>query len=973
VRTAEELWGLLRQAEQMPWGSAQIALLEQVLRHADASGDRELQWAARLLGTNAYVYGGEVAKSFVTFSWCLSDFDRNPAPFHQRSQHNLLWQFKYMVTALTKFPEVPLARTYAVLDDMERRYKEGGHSLQAVYKHRYLVAQHIGDEDAATSWYDRWNTTPRDNLSDCAGCDPSTQVAYLADRGRDEEAVALAEPVLAGRLTCSEQPQTILATLLRPYARTGRLEAAADAHRRSYRLMRPHLADLWDIGDHIGFCARTGNENRGLEILQRHIDWLDKAPSPAAGMNFAASSALLLRRMTELGHGDVTVHRHDRADISAAGLADELARFATELSLRFDARNGTTTQSERIAEELAAESYPQFVLSPSARRGTSSAPAPRNTVVAELRLPADPAELLDLGDELVRDGRGDDLRRLLAALAECLRETEPTPLLLGRQAELTSWLLIEDQGVVDQALAELSTAEEHYQTAGDEGRALAVSSTLGVLLAGRGDLDQGLSRVAANLAYRKQHPEDVRAHAVAQSDHGMILSFAGRHDEALAAQERAVGQAAELADPRLEAQLGGCRADALGRLGRLAEAVPVAEAVLEFYREKGPRRRRAQAAVLYGRLLADPAAQFDAFSEAIASGEPSVRLASRIFRAGALMELSRAGEAVDDYVEAVALATESGQEPNAAMLRHELAGAYLAAGRPVEAAEVAEEAVALLTRLGRIEEAANSRFMLAGIYRELGDSLGAITSYEELIEGLAGNRAGLGQIREELGDLLYKLDRDTEAAARYGEAAEDLHAIGDRTGEVRLLRRRVTALHWADDVPAAEETMRLATQRHAELPPGAAAEPAVTWERAVLCFEFARLLAARERDAEAVPYLTRGLAAGDGAAQPERSGPRWWPGGGKDVQKEKGAPAELLRSIGDVEAAASADALLGKALRSIGDVEAAEKLLRRLVDGLDPEAPSRPEAAYQLAATLDALGRPEQADDLRRREGIEKS
>jgi hypothetical protein len=358
VRTVEELWSLLHQAEQMPWGAAQIALLEQVIRHADASADRELRYAARLFGTNAYVYGGEVAKSFVTFSWCLSDFDRDPAPFHQRSQHHLLWHFKYMVTALTKFPEVPLERTYAVLDDMERRYREGGHSMQAVYKHRYLVARHVGDEAAADSWYDRWNTTPRDNLSDCAGCDPSTQVAYLADRGRDEEAVALAEPVLAGRLTCSEQPQTILSTLLRPYARTGRLEAATDAHRRAYRLMRPHLADLWDIGDHIGFCAQTGNENRGLEILQRHIDWLGKAPSPAAGMHFAASSALLLRRLTALGHGDVTVHRRDEGDIAAAELAEELARYAADLSLRFDARNGTTTQSELIAAELAAESYP---------------------------------------------------------------------------------------------------------------------------------------------------------------------------------------------------------------------------------------------------------------------------------------------------------------------------------------------------------------------------------------------------------------------------------------------------------------------------------------------------------------------------------------------------------------------------------------------------------------------------------------
>ena len=72
------------------------------------------------------------------------------------------------------------------------------------------------------TWYELWSTTPRDDLSDCAGCDPSAQAGYLADAGRDEEAIALAEPVLAGRLTCVEQPQAMLTALLLPYLRTGR-------------------------------------------------------------------------------------------------------------------------------------------------------------------------------------------------------------------------------------------------------------------------------------------------------------------------------------------------------------------------------------------------------------------------------------------------------------------------------------------------------------------------------------------------------------------------------------------------------------------------------------------------------------------------------------------------------------------------------------------------------------------------------
>ena len=253
-------------------------------------------------------------------------------------------------SALRRFPEIPLVRTYAVLDDMERRYREGGHSMHAVYAYRQSIAAHIGDQAAADDWYQRWIITSRDNLSDCAGCDPTSKAHWLASQGRDDEAIAVAEPVLGGRLNCTEQPQSILTTLLMPYARTGRVEAAADAHRRAYRVIRSNLADLDQIATHLLFLATTGNEARGLEVLKRHLPWLDAAPSPAEAMEFAAVGALLLRRLREAGHGSITLHRPahgDRpaADVDAVALERTLHDQALEIAARFDARNGTDRQT----------------------------------------------------------------------------------------------------------------------------------------------------------------------------------------------------------------------------------------------------------------------------------------------------------------------------------------------------------------------------------------------------------------------------------------------------------------------------------------------------------------------------------------------------------------------------------------------------------------------------------------------------
>src|SRR5262249_19168126 len=160
----------------------------------------------------------------------------------------------------------------------------------------------------------------------------------------------VAEPALNGEFDCSEQPRSILTALLLPYLRTGRLDEAKDAHRRAYRAHRTHLADLAEIGTHLEFCALTGNEARGVEILQRHIGWLATAPSPPAAMSFAASAGLVLRRAAASGKTPTAttsrvpaaVHRppfgdRSAADIPLGALADELESLAYEIAGRFDA------------------------------------------------------------------------------------------------------------------------------------------------------------------------------------------------------------------------------------------------------------------------------------------------------------------------------------------------------------------------------------------------------------------------------------------------------------------------------------------------------------------------------------------------------------------------------------------------------------------------------------------------------------
>ena len=917
MTTADELWGRWHEARELPYGAAQIALIEQILRHVDGAGDPELAFLTRLLGTTAYIYGGEPAKAFVTFSWCVSDFDRNPSGYHQRLQHNLLWQFKAMVNALTKFPEVPLERTYTVLDDMERRYRETGHGMQAVHKHRYLVAAHVGDDAAADRWFEKWQTTPRDSLSDCAGCDPTDVADYLATRGRHVEAVEHADPVLAGRLDCSEQPQRILAVLMVPYLRAGRPEEAAAAHRRSYRLERGKLADLSDIAIHVEFCTRTGNEHRGLEILQRHLDWLEKAPSPIAEMDFSAAGGLLLRRLTELGHGDLAIRQRDRGEITAAELATELSGRATALAARFDARNGTDRVSRRVAAVLAAEPHETAVpLSPAARP-TPAAPPPAAPTVPDVP-EASAAELLDLAEQHYDQDRYDELRATLDALDA--RFPALDDLLLARRGVQRGNLL---RVAGRKGAHELwSEAAERFAATGATGEESETRARIAIDRAVDGDVDE--EPVRADVAYQDAHG-DAGRRASAWARLGLMHLLADRFDEANEAADRGDELAAQTGDARLVALHALQRARNRAAAGRVDEARAAAREAWEFYREHGPARWLAEAATLSGHLATDSEQQVELFGAAIATGDTASAVAARVGRGHALKELGRPGEAIDDLVEAVALCAERELEKGGAFARFELAEAYARAGRPIEAAEVAEEALPVFDRTDDPGPANNTRYLLARLYREIGDPEGAVALFRDLIERMPDNPIGRGQIGEEAADLLFDVDRDAEAAELFAAAETDRREAGDLVGELRVVRRRIAALHFADRPAEAEEAIGLAARRWAELPPELAAVPEAIWQHGMTAFEAARVLMSRGRYAEALPHL-----------------------------READVP---VRAIGAGDDADRLSGMYGEALFRSGAVEAAEAHLRALLDGMPTEAPGRELAEKVYAEALEALGK----------------
>ncbi|RFS86288.1 hypothetical protein D0T12_06695 [Actinomadura spongiicola] len=874
--STDDVYALMTRSQELPYGEAKTVLVEDALRRAEAAGDDVLAFHVRVRLTDAYRYGGEPLKAFATFSRTLADHDRDPGRFDET--HGLLWQMKAIVSSLTLFPEIALDRTYEVLDDMERRYKASGHSLQAVYHYRNVVARHVGD-GTADEWYTKWRAAQRDDLSDCEGCDPTSQARHLVEQGRYEEALEVAAPILDASLTCNEQPQAIHTALMPVYLRTGRPERAADAHRRAYRVHRTRLADLSDISEHLEFCAVTGNEARGLEIVQRHLGWLDRAPSTHAEMEFCATAALVLSRVAAAGHGDLTVRRpaaegRPAADVPLEVLRAELAERATELAARFDARNGTSHQGDLVRRALTAEPIVEFLPlaahhrlpAPAPAPAAPSQPAPEDVLAGEDDLDA----LLDIADDRRTEramARAKAAWRRFDVLAE---KAELTPLQHARRvaARGVEHALEEERA---EAVACWEEALRLFDDLGDVTRRYRTLSRLGTMRVQMGDGD-GLAQVAEAADHFARNPGTEGDATGALIRLALVHVEEERPAEAVAVLDRIDPDDA----PDRAGELAFRRGQALLMTGDFDGGVAELRRSLEAGRASGEADEVAAPALLLGRALArreegpDPEA-LPLLDEALgALSEPTpMRAAAHTERGLALLALDRPGDAIPDLTEAIAGWTAEALHEQAFHLRVDLAAAYLSTDRHLEAAETAEEALPALTAPDDVPAERRCRLILAHAQKGMGEP-DAATTFTGLAENAArdGRHDAAGHFLNEAADVLATLDMDAQAAERYAEAAVAYEKAGDPYGVVRARRRHATCLMWSGDRDQAVTVMDAARAALAALP--ADDEPARVWETALVSFDQARLFAQLARLPEA---LSLASAAVDGFTTLDETGP----------------------------------------------------------------------------------------------------
>ncbi|WP_118082833.1 hypothetical protein [Streptomyces sp. CC0208] len=350
IQTTDELYQALQDNDQRPYGRTRTVTAEELVDVAEQFEEPVPLVHALLELQEAYTYGSEPRKSPVVFARLLTLFDEQPDVFDERLRHMVFWRFKWVGHALRQLPEIPLASLRQWLTEMRDRYEKAGLGLQPYYGQAYQLAAHVGED--TTLAYELWAGRTRTRLSDCEACEICERALFHLAAGDDQRALRTWEPVLNGKESCQEEPARSLSYALLPLLRTGAADRARELHLVGYRGCRRNPSMSGEVGRHLEFCALTGNEARGLELLAENRNLFDEVDSPLDQLDFLTGVEVLLQRVEHLGHGELPAAGYAGRTWTVSGLRAEVRGRADDLAARFDARNGTSTHTDRRRTRL---------------------------------------------------------------------------------------------------------------------------------------------------------------------------------------------------------------------------------------------------------------------------------------------------------------------------------------------------------------------------------------------------------------------------------------------------------------------------------------------------------------------------------------------------------------------------------------------------------------------------------------------
>lgn len=351
---ATDFQNLMQEIFSLPPGRERLVALEEVIRMADSEGQTDVAYEARsYLAELANAYGYP-EKAIVAFSWCLTQFDKNP---ELDDPHSLIWQFKVILELIPVFSSVTRQQIESMQEDMARRLAAVGETERTAHYYRSWNFMRMGDYDVAIKYQDAYTSMPRTGSSDCLACERDRQVELLSRMQRDEEALKLAAPIIQGSMSCSEVPEFTNAHIVRSYLRLGRIDEAVQIQKQGFQAVSSQNKYLGTIGDLMLPIIRIRDFDTGVRQLEKILPWCCDAAADELRMKFYSSCQLL---MESLANADDSQRRfkipqqldcwNEADSYTPSELATWFDSQTQAIVDSFNARNGNRTYSEYVEE-----------------------------------------------------------------------------------------------------------------------------------------------------------------------------------------------------------------------------------------------------------------------------------------------------------------------------------------------------------------------------------------------------------------------------------------------------------------------------------------------------------------------------------------------------------------------------------------------------------------------------------------------
>lgn len=832
--SSAELRRVLRRIRAELHGEARSAALEQHLEVVEAAGDPPLlnEMLADLV--EFYNFSVDPTRVLVPFSRLLHNYETAPEHFDSDTDHRLHWTFKWIVPKMLEHPEVPLESIEEWLERFRSRYAEAGYSLHPVHEAEHTLAENLGDTERAAKALVAMRSTEPDRMSNCKACRFNNLAQITAGEGDHEQALELWNSILERGLRCVHQPHSALANSLLPLLALGRFDQARNNHLRGYPMVRDKDDKVYAVKQHLRFCALTGNEARGIEILAAHTRFHGLDLDPDTRRDLLEGVQVVCAALVSRGMGDTEVPGPEGRLWRAAELCARSDAERRAINRRYDRRNGNDVQSRSSDERVRVDTpYPHVPLGlktstvlplskPSSPPRERFSPEDLAAALAEAREAT--AAFTEDHDEAWRR-----VDRLAQRLGERLEPADLAEVLISR---------IDPGAGLEPALDLAARAGEAFLEAGLEGRALASrASTLvwsvrtdpeAAPEAARGILDEA-ARVAA-----ADPVNAVRARALAhiallercrlrgERPGGKLRSAVAAVDEALA--ELPEEPRASQARARLTLTLASLEDDPEARTSLMRTAFEQASSGEHFF-------ETFLSAVEYSSLL-NLAGRFEEGLEVAEVGTacttpdlPAFPVAAvHLTAAECAVNLGRWPAAERHAVQAAAHYDRARETGCAGVARHLMGLALVAQHRYEAAIVILEAALADLPCTDEQEHwrLADVRFLLAASHESLYDARQGSAHVLEALRLMDGGLAHpdttvYPRAAHLAGRLLEQIDEGCAAVRCYERAAASWRELGALPAAVNSTRAALLAAEEDETDPRVGEALRaLADELRAE-------------------------------------------------------------------------------------------------------------------------------------------------------------